>query len=46
MTKVEAIAVCEALGAHVLATETAEENELVHNLVYQSVAGTLINSFT
>ena len=35
-TKAEADAVCEALGAHVLAIETAKENELVNKLVYQS----------
>ena len=35
-TKAEADAVCEALGAHVVALETADENELVKNLAFES----------
>ena len=35
-TKSAADAVCEAMGAHVVATETAEENEAVKKLIYQS----------
>ena len=35
-TKSEADAVCEAMGAHVAAPETTEEQEFVHQLVYAS----------
>lgn len=35
-TKAEADAVCEAMGAHVVATETAEENSYVFSLVWES----------
>ena len=35
-TKPQADAVCEAMGAHVAAPETTEEQEFIHQLVYAS----------
>ena len=35
-TKSQADAVCEAMGAHVAAPETTEEQDFVHQLVYES----------
>ena len=36
MTKAEADVLCEALGAHVAAAETKEENEYITNLAYHT----------